>query len=121
MKSCASMKKIMTAALALLMVFACAVASAQTYRLYDEADEIATIQAALKQLKLYTGEITGHFGPKTETAVKTFQKRNDLVNDGREEHTDRQQQHERECLQVPLLSTLSVGSIFVHCARRTRI
>ena len=57
-------------------------ACAQTYRLGDEADEIETIQTALKQLKVYSGEITGHFGEKTEVAVKLFQKKYALEDDG---------------------------------------
>ena len=64
------------------MVCVCATASAQSYRLGDEADEIATIQTALKQLKLYSAGITGHFGEKTETAVKKFQKKYALENNG---------------------------------------
>ena len=68
--------------LAALLVCVCAAACAQTYRLGDEADEIATIQTALKQLKLYTGEITGHYGAKTEAAVKAFQKKYALKDDG---------------------------------------
>lgn len=64
------------------MVCVCATASAQSYRLGDEADEIATIQTALKQLKLYSAGITGHYGEKTETAVKKFQKKYALEDNG---------------------------------------
>ena len=78
----ASGKKWIMAATAALLICVCAAASAQTYRLGDEADEIATIQTALKQLKLYTGEITGHYGSKTEAAVKAFQKKYALKDDG---------------------------------------
>jgi len=78
----ASGKKWIVTVLVMLMVCVCAHASAAIYRLGDEADEIATIQTALKQLKLYTGEVTGHFGSKTEEAVKKFQKKYDLNNDG---------------------------------------
>ena len=78
----ASGKKWITAIAAVLMVCVCALASAQSYSLGDEADEIATIQTALKKLKLYTGDITGHYGAKTQTAVKTFQKRYGLEEDG---------------------------------------
>ena len=78
----ASGKKWITVSAAVLLVCVCAAASAQTYRLGDEADEIATIQTALKQLKLYTGEITGHYGSKTEAAVKAFQKKYALEDDG---------------------------------------
>ncbi|MBP3656954.1 MAG: peptidoglycan-binding protein [Clostridia bacterium] len=76
------MKKAIMLALAALMICVCALASAQSYSLGDEADEIATIQTALKQLKLYTGEITGHFGAKTEAAVMAFQKKYALTDDG---------------------------------------
>ena len=64
------------------MVCVCVTASAQSYRLGDEADEIATIQTALKQLKLYSADITGHYGEKTETAVKKFQKKYALEDNG---------------------------------------
>lgn len=78
----ASGKKWITVLAAVLMVCVCALASAQSYSLGDEADEIATIQTALKKLKLYTGDITSHYGEKTERAVKTFQKRYGLEDDG---------------------------------------
>lgn len=78
----ASKKRWLSAFAAVLMICLCAAASAETYSLGDEADEIATIQTALKQLKLYTGGITGHFGEKTQTAVKKFQKRYALNDDG---------------------------------------
>ena len=65
----ASGKKWITAVVAVLMMCVCAFASAQSYRLGDEAEGIAIIQTALKQLKYYTGEITGHYGAKTQAAV----------------------------------------------------
>ena len=68
--------------LAALMVCVCASACAQDYSLGDEADEIATIQTALKQLKLYSAGITGHYGEKTATAVKKFQKKYALEDNG---------------------------------------
>ena len=49
----ASNKRWIAALSAALMVCVCASACAQDYSLGDEADEIATIQTALKQLKLY--------------------------------------------------------------------
>ena len=48
----ASNKRWIAALSAALMVCVCASACAQDYSLGDEADEIATIQTALKQLKL---------------------------------------------------------------------
>ena len=82
MKFRASNKRWISALAVAVMVCVCATASAQSYRLGDEADEIATIQTALKQLKLYSAGITGHFGEKTETAVKKFQKKYALENNG---------------------------------------
>ena len=78
----ASNKKWITVTAAVLMVCVCALASAQSYSLGDEANEIATIQTALKQLKLYDGSITGHYGSKTQEAVKEFQKKWKLKVDG---------------------------------------
>ena len=79
---CASKKKWMAVLLTVLMLSLCAAAGAQTYHLGDEADEIATIQTALKKLKVYSGDITGHYGSKTESAVKLFQKKYALEDDG---------------------------------------
>ena len=72
MKFGASNKKWFIVVLAALMMSMCVLAYAQSYTLGDEADEIATIQTALKQLNLYSGEITGHYGSKTLSAVATF-------------------------------------------------
>ncbi|MBQ8093964.1 MAG: peptidoglycan-binding protein [Clostridia bacterium] len=66
---------------ALLLCISCT-AYAQYYRLGDEDEEIATIQSALKQLKFYTGDITGHFGTRTKEAVVKFQKKYKLQADG---------------------------------------
>ena len=78
----ASNKRWISVLAAAVMVCVCVTASAQSYRLGDEADEIATIQTALKQLKLYSAGITGHYGEKTETAVKKFQKKYALEDNG---------------------------------------
>ena len=67
-----SRKRWAAALMCALMLFACG-AHAETYRYGDEADEIATIQTALTTLKLYSGNISGHFGGLTEDAVKKFQ------------------------------------------------
>lgn len=57
------------------LTFACTCASAQSYRYGDHADEIGVIQEALEELDLYYADITGHYGAKTERAVKLFQKK----------------------------------------------
>ena len=77
-----SKKRWIAAVLCLLTVLAGSSALAKTYRVGDEADEIATIQTALTTLKLYSGKITGHFGDLTKTAVQDFQKRYALKADG---------------------------------------
>ena len=78
----ASGKKWIAALVAVLMMCVCAFACAQSYRLGDEAEGIAIIQTALKQLKYYNGEITGHYGAKTQSAVQSFQRDNNLRADG---------------------------------------
>ena len=83
MKIGASRKKQIAAmAAAALMACVCVSASAQSYSLGDEAEEIKTIQTALTELKLYSAGITGHYGEKTEAAVKKFQKKYALNDDG---------------------------------------
>ena len=73
-------KRVLAAAAAFLLISSSALAV--NYRVGDESDEIATIQSALKQLKFYSGDITGHFGAKTREAVVKFQRRYKLDADG---------------------------------------
>ena len=56
--------------------------ASSTYRYGSTGSGVTYIQTALKSLKYYTAEITGHFGSKTEDAVKRFQKDNGLPADG---------------------------------------
>lgn len=56
--------------------------SSTTYQLYSTGSTVLFIQTALETLNYYDAELTGHFGPKTEAAVKKFQKDNGLNNDG---------------------------------------
>ena len=72
---------------AVVVLFAClivaaACASAQSYRYGDQAGEISVIQEALEELDLYYADITGHYGTKTERAVKLFQKKYGLDQTG---------------------------------------
>jgi cell wall-associated NlpC family hydrolase len=53
-----------------------------TVRNGDSGTDVKSIQERLKELKYFSGEITGEFGDRTETAVKNFQKRNGLSPDG---------------------------------------
>lgn len=77
------MRKWTAAALMLTMIaFASSCACAQSYRYGDYADEISIIQEALEELNLYYADITGHYGSKTERAVKLFQKKYGLAQTG---------------------------------------
>jgi len=76
------MKRIWTLLLALLMMSVMTCASAQVFKLDDRGAEVETIQKALTKLKLYYADITGHYGAKTETAVRKFQKKYKLSQDG---------------------------------------
>ena len=82
MKTGASKYKKIAFMLAAAMVCVCTAASAQSYSLGDEAPEVSTIQTALTELNLYSADITGHFGEKTEAAVKKFQKKYAFADDG---------------------------------------
>ncbi len=48
----------------------------------DKGTDVENIQERLKELRYFSGEVTGKFGDRTETAVKSFQKRNGLSPDG---------------------------------------
>ena len=52
------------------------------YRKGDQSDVIYEMQSCLRSLKLYSGDITGHFGSKTKDAVLTFQRKNGLTASG---------------------------------------
>lgn len=72
-------------ALILTMLLLPAFALGATYptlRLNDQGDDVLKMQTALKEQGYYTGSLTGHFGAKTEEAVKKFQKKMGLGDDG---------------------------------------
>ena len=56
--------------------------SSETYQLYSTGSTVLFIQTALDVLDYYNGQLTGHYGTKTEAAVKAFQKDHGLNNDG---------------------------------------
>ena len=49
----------------------------------SDAPDPASVQTALKNLGLYSGEVDGKIGPKTKEAIKTFQRKNNLGADGK--------------------------------------
>ncbi len=53
-----------------------------TLQLNSEGTAVSTLQQKLKNLGYYTAEVTGHYGEKTQAAVRAFQARNGLTADG---------------------------------------
>ncbi len=51
-------------------------------KLGSQGKEVTEIQNALKERGLFTGEATGYYGTKTQTAVKRFQQQKGLTVDG---------------------------------------
>jgi LysM repeat protein len=57
-------------------------ADGNVYKKGERSKDIAEIQKALKELKLFDEEATGYFGDVTEKAVKKFQSLHNLTADG---------------------------------------
>ena len=57
-------------------------AVAGSYRYGDTGATVTWIQQTLKALGFYSGDVTGHYGTKTEAAVKSFQSKRGLTADG---------------------------------------
>lgn len=57
-------------------------ADGNVYKKGEHSKDIAEIQKALKELKLFDEEATGYFGDVTEKAVKKFQSMHNLAADG---------------------------------------
>ena len=53
-----------------------------TIKLGSTGSEVADLQTTLKAMGYYSGDITGHAGEKTVTAIKAFQSRYGLTADG---------------------------------------
>lgn len=51
-------------------------------KLESEGEKVEKVQQRLKDLGYFDEDITGYFGTVTESAVKKFQQRNDLTDDG---------------------------------------
>ena len=57
-------------------------AEAATYRRGSTGDGVAQLQEKLQGWGYYSGEVDGVYGSKTEAAVKAFQRKNGLTEDG---------------------------------------
>lgn len=82
-------KRIIAALLVAVLCVSCVGAQAQsrygesTYlRAGMKSDAVRQLQEDLRALDYYTGNVTGHFGDLTETAVRKFQQKNGLTVDG---------------------------------------
>ena len=60
----------------------CVLPASAALREGDRGSEVKTVQEKLKRWGYYTGEVDGIFGPKTTSAVKYFQRKNGLTEDG---------------------------------------
>lgn len=76
------MRRLAMVILALMLCSLAPCALARSYSLGDEAAEVASIQEALEALDLYYTDITGHYGKRTQSAVRKFQKRYRLAQTG---------------------------------------
>ncbi|MDO7786336.1 L,D-transpeptidase family protein [Desulforamulus aquiferis] len=47
-----------------------------------QGEDVTTLQLELQALNYYNGPITGVYGPMTQTSVKSFQSKNNLIPDG---------------------------------------
>ena len=110
-------KNRMKKSVALGMLFVCfsfvaAYGFAQSYRYGDHAGEISVIQEALEELDLYYADITGHYGRKTERAVKLFQKKYGLDQTGvADEETLLRLYEAADIDEAPVVST-SIGPAY---------
>ena len=77
------MKKSKFIVLVLVFVFMLtSVVFADTLQNGSKGTEVKKLQQQLKKLGYYNEEITGYFGPVTETSVKLFQKKSGIIADG---------------------------------------
>ncbi len=68
--------------LSIIMILMTVVTSAVSAKYDLTTDEVKTIQTKLKSWGYYSGEVDGLYGTKTTNAVKAFQKKNGLPEDG---------------------------------------
>lgn len=100
-------------AIFVLLLCAAVPASAKTYTLNDQAQEIALIQEALEELDFYYADITGKYGKRTQAAVKKFQKRYGLAQTGMADEDTRELLYKEAGMQAPqddVSDTQSYGS-----------
>jgi hypothetical protein len=57
--------------------------SSVVYKLGDEGRQVREIQARLRQIGWFVGDVTGYFGPRTRTAVEGFQAKRKIRVTGR--------------------------------------
>lgn len=76
------MKKSVLFYLVTIMLVWASYAQAASIKLGSTGSEVSQLQTMLTSLGYYSGNITGHAGEKTVAAIKAFQKKNGLAQDG---------------------------------------
>lgn len=76
------MKKRIIVLLMLAMIAFSSCAYAASIKLGSTGSEVTSLQKMLSELGYYKGNITGHAGEKTVEAIKAFQKKHGLAQDG---------------------------------------
>ena len=76
------MKKKILFFLVTIMLVWVSCAQAASIKLGSTGSEVSQLQKMLTTLGYYSGSVTGHAGEKTVAAIKAFQKKNGLVQDG---------------------------------------
>ena len=105
-------KSYVAAVLFACFAFAVSCALAQSYRNGDYASEVSIIQEALEELDLYYADITGHFGNKTERAVKLFQKKCGLPQTGVADETTLSRLYEEADIDDAPVVSESIGPAY---------
>lgn len=112
------MKKWLSMLLAALLALHAGAALAQSYSKGEYADGIAAMQQALTDLGLYYTSITGHFGERTEKAVRLFQKKAGLPQTGVADERTLELLALRTGMQTPAPSEGASGAISVDLVLR---
>ena len=76
------MKKRIVLVLFAAFLFCSSCAQAANIKLGSTGSEVTQLQTMLAKLGYYSGNITGHAGEKTVEAIRAFQKKNGLTQDG---------------------------------------
>ena len=97
-------KKSIILLLAALLALGASGAQALSYTLDDESSEVSLIQQALLKLDFYYGDITGHYGARTQRGIRMFQKEYGLEMTGIADDETRARLYAAAGIQAPPVS-----------------